>query len=232
MFDPLYRFLTDVGYTDPLHPSWTHIPIGLVIGAFVFGVVAFIFRSTKLTIAARYAAILALIFTFPTMLFGFMDWQHYMSGGWLFPIKMKLILAGILVGLLLLAAVIGAHSPNQHISVLVIYVLCLAAVTGLGWYGAHYLVYGQRVIGVSQEYRAGAEIFVNRCWDCHPAGGNVIAPQLQLRTSQKLNNFDSFLGWIRHPNPPMPPFTPSRMPDEQARELYSYIVNVLRGQPP
>jgi Mrp family chromosome partitioning ATPase len=34
---------------------------------------------------------------FPAMLFGYADWQHYFAGGWIYPIKVKLALSGVLL---------------------------------------------------------------------------------------------------------------------------------------
>ena len=103
MFDFVYEFLARLGYTHPIHPTEVHMPIGLVVGALVFAYVAAIFKRRKLEPAARYCIILAFIWIFPTMLFGYMDWQHFYSGAWLFPIKVKLTLATILPTLLLIA---------------------------------------------------------------------------------------------------------------------------------
>jgi len=36
MIEFIYQTLTKFGYTHPLHPTLTHVPIGLVIGAFLF----------------------------------------------------------------------------------------------------------------------------------------------------------------------------------------------------
>ena len=38
--------------------------------------------------------ILAFLGLFPTVLAGYVDWQHFYGGTWLFPIKMKMLLAG------------------------------------------------------------------------------------------------------------------------------------------
>jgi hypothetical protein len=187
-----------------------------VAGALVFGLIAQFFPSEKLTLVARACAILALIFAFVTMFFGFMDWQHYYSGGWLHPIKMKLILGGVLGGLPILAAMLGQKMKYQHSAVLVVYVLCFFAVTGLGWFGDK-LTYSARIDAVPKQFHPGVLLFINNCYSCHPDGGNLIAPELQLRTSEKLKDFSSFTTWIRRPTPPMPSFSSSSLPDPQAQ---------------
>ena len=93
----LYQFFDVIGYVHPIHPPFTHIPVGLVIGAFLLGVISLLFRLQMAGRAARYCMIIAFISIFPTVLFGYMDWQHYFAGGWLSPIKIKLVLAAILL---------------------------------------------------------------------------------------------------------------------------------------
>ncbi len=77
MIDSMYKLLAKLGFTDPLHPAVVHIPIGLVIGAFVFFVVALIFKRKQLVLTARHASILALVFALPSILFGVLDWIHF-----------------------------------------------------------------------------------------------------------------------------------------------------------
>ena len=94
MIEFIYQTLTKFGYTHPLHPTLTHVPIGMVMGAFLFMLVPLIFRRTNLAQTARNCSVLALIAAVPTALLGIMDWLHFYGGSLLFPIKMKLILAG------------------------------------------------------------------------------------------------------------------------------------------
>lgn len=229
MLNTIYRFLISLGYISPIHPPLTHIPIGLVTGALIFGIVAVVAKSPRIALIARGCAILALIFAFIVVFAGFMDWQHYYSGGWLHPITMKLIVAGVLIGLLFVAVVLGQRATHQTMSLLGVYVLCFLAVTTLGWYGDK-LTYSARVDAVPPQARQGALLFVNNCWSCHPEGGNLIAPALQLRSSTKLQDLTIFVGWIRHPNPPMPPFPLERVSDQQARILYQYVNEYIRTQ--
>lgn len=71
MIDLFYELLGKIGYTHPVHPALTHIPMGLIIGAFIFALVALLFWRTILpSMAYRRIILLALIFTFPTALFG------------------------------------------------------------------------------------------------------------------------------------------------------------------
>ncbi len=107
MIEFIYHTLTKFGYTHPLHPILTHVPIGMVMGAFLFMLVPLIFRRTNLAQTARNCTVLALIAAVPTALLGIMDWLHFYGGSLLFPIKMKLILAAILIIFLILAVIFG-----------------------------------------------------------------------------------------------------------------------------
>ncbi len=50
MIELLYEPLEKIGYTHPIHPPLTHIPMGLVFGAFIFALTALLFRRTTLSI--------------------------------------------------------------------------------------------------------------------------------------------------------------------------------------
>jgi uncharacterized membrane protein len=45
--DFLYRFSESMGFDHPLHPALTHMPAGLVVGAFIFLLVALAFKRYK-----------------------------------------------------------------------------------------------------------------------------------------------------------------------------------------
>jgi uncharacterized membrane protein len=101
MTDLFYELLGRIGYTHPIHPPLTHIPMGLVFGVFIFALIAMLFRRTVLPqLTYNRIILLALIFSFPTGLFRFTDWQHFYEGAWLYPIRMKLAFSGVLMVLL------------------------------------------------------------------------------------------------------------------------------------
>ena len=52
MFNFVYEFLARLGYTHPIHPTEVHMPIGLVVGAFVFAWIAVLFHRPKLATTA------------------------------------------------------------------------------------------------------------------------------------------------------------------------------------
>jgi hypothetical protein len=210
------------------------MPIGLVTGALVLGLVAWLFRRTSLWPSARHCLILALFFLIPTALLGYMDWQHYYAGAWLFYIKIKLILAGVLLVLLSIGFIVTRKPEVNHIASLTIYSLSFLTVVALGYFGGQ-LVFGGWTPTAPKELQSGARIFKGNCSGCHPQGGNIIVTNLPLNIAPQLADFDSFRAFIRHPEMPngsrgeMPDFPATKISDQQERELYQYIVTVLKN---
>lgn len=232
MFNSVYEFLARLGYDHPIHPTEVHMPIGLVVAAFIFAWIALLLRRSNLARTARHCIILAFIWLFPTMLFGIMDWQHYYAEAMLFPIKMKLILAPILMVLLAVAVILGFKKGAESKAVLATYCLCFVTVVLLGYFGGQ-LVYGVKGPAPPAEVKAGAKVFANNCKGCHPNGGNIVKPNLPLRSAPQLAEFNSFKAFIRHPVMPdgspgvMPAFVPAKISDQQAEDLYEYIQKVI-----
>lgn len=221
-----YQFLGALGYRHPFHPALVHLPIGLVAGAFIFGWLAFLFKNEKLARSARHCLTLAFLFWFPVVLLGFMDWQHFYGGAWLTPVKIKMVLSGILFLLFLTALIFGFKEGRSSKTALTVYTLGLFTVVLLGFFGAQ-LVYGGKTTGEAKTYQAGEKLFAANCLSCHPRGENLIKPDKPIRNSPKLKDLDSFISWIRHPKAPMPQFPESEISVDQAQKLYSYISEVL-----
>lgn len=232
MFNFVYEFLAGLGYTHPIHPTEVHMPIGLVVAAFIFGWIALLLRRPNLARTARHCVILALIWVFPTMLFGIMDWQHDYAGAMLFPIKMKLVFAPALLVLLAAAVILGVKKGAESKAVLAIYCLSFVTVVILGYFGGQ-LVYGAKAPAPPADVKAGARVFSTNCKGCHPNGGNIIKPNLPLKSAPQLAEFNSFEGFIRDPKMPdgsagvMPAFAPAKISDQQAKDLYEYIQKVI-----
>jgi mono/diheme cytochrome c family protein len=228
----LYQLFEAVGYVHPIHPPITHLPVGLVIGAFLLGLISLLFRHQMAGRAARYCMIIAFLSIFPTVLLGYMDWQHYFAGGWLSPIKIKLVLAAVLLILAIISLVVGRGDETTSPGVAGIYALSLFTVLGLGFFGGQ-LVYSGKVPAGPAEFRTGEKLFRANCSSCHPYGGNIIDPKAELRGSDELKDLQTFIRWIRDPRldngakGPMPPFLPARVSDAQAKELLGYIVKVM-----
>ncbi len=248
MIDSLYALLARLGFSDPLHAPLTHIPIGLVIGAFLLFLVAVLFGKKNLVVTARHVSILAFIFVFPTILFGVFDWLHFFKGAMIAPIKYKMILASAVLVLLGIGIIMGSELNVRAAPMMVVYALAVVGVIGLGWFGGK-LVYGgfspaaqaasasqaapAAQQGAAPPVPAGQRLFASNCSACHPNGGNVIVAELPLKMSKKLASASAFTAFIRSPKMPdgsagqMPSFADDQVSDRQAGELYSYIQSML-----
>lgn len=232
MIESIYQILAKIGFTHPLHPPATHLPAGLIIGGFVFALIAWIFNRKNLVQTARHCFIMALVMAVPTILLGLLDWQHRFGGAYLFEIKMKLVLASILLLLLLVAVVYAALSGTFTKTVVAIYALCLVTVIGLGYFGGE-LVYGtkapagEEVKGLAAE---GASIFKQNCSACHHTDSTAIKVGPGLKGIFQLDKFpvsglavsdENFRKQLITPFSKMPPF--GQLSDEQVNALLDYL---------
>ena len=243
MIDSLYELIAKIGFTDPLHAPLTHIPIGLVIGAFLFFLVAVLFGRKNLVVTARHVSILAFLFVFPTILFGVFDWLHFFKGALIAPIKFKMILASAVLVLLGAGIIVGSELKVRTAPMMVIYALAVVAVVGLGWFGGK-LVYGgfspaqeapaaASPTGSAPAAPAGQRLFAANCSSCHPNGGNAIVAELPMKKSKAIGSAAALTAFIRSPKMPdgsegqMPSFPPDQLSDRQVGDLYTYIQSKL-----
>lgn len=169
MVESVYQILEKIGYTHPLHPTMTHLVMGLVMAVFIFGLIAIWFKRSSLAKTARHCVVLALIALPPTALLGYADWQYRLAGAWVFPIIMKLILASGLLVLLVVAIVVGLRKEESLRKLVTIYTLSLVAVIGIGYFGGE-LVYGKKAQAGKIErglVSKGAVVFNQNCSACH-----------------------------------------------------------------
>jgi mono/diheme cytochrome c family protein len=221
-----------------------------VIGAFLFFLVAVIFGRKNLITTARHVSILAFLFVFPTILFGVFDWLHYYKGALIQPIKMKMILASVVLVVLAIGIIIGSEIKIHAAPMIGLYGIALLAVIGLGWYGARLVpgVYAMAAGGAAPAEQPAAQtsakaaaaavppgqrIYNESCASCHPNGGNVIESRLTIKASKKLQSQATFVAFIRAPRMPdgkegqMPPFPADQITDKQAGDLYTYVGSML-----
>jgi uncharacterized membrane protein len=233
MLNRIYETLARIGYHHPLHPAVTHIPVGLVIGAFIFSLAAWVFSRESLSQSAKHCSILALLAMPPVALLGFMDWQHFYAGASLPPIRIKMMLAAALA-VLLLVAWGASRKANRDLSRrTIIYALCLITVIALGFFGGE-LVYGVRAEATASVntpiVSQGAELFGSRCSLCHftdksetkiGPGFKGLFQRDQLPVSQKPVTEDAITSQLKSPVGKMPPF-PDLSP-EQIQALIAYM---------
>lgn len=140
MTDLIYGTLETVGFAHPLHPALTHIPMGMVIGCFFFGLAALYTKNTLYLKTALHSSVVGLLFIIPTIVAGILDWQHYYGGTMSGLIIGKFVLA-IILTILLAYSVVANRQGSSVKKMFIIYALCLACAGGLGFSGGE-LVYG------------------------------------------------------------------------------------------
>jgi len=139
MIESLYALLAKVGFTHPLHPALTHIPMGMVMGCFFFGLLVWYANKPEFLKTCLHCSVLALIFIVPTIVAGIFDWQHLYAGRYQPLIIVKMVLAAALTGLLAYSVWLHRQGVEPK-KLFIIYALCLACAVGLGFSGGE-LVY-------------------------------------------------------------------------------------------
>jgi cytochrome c2 len=232
MIESIYKTLTALGYTHPLHPTLTHLTIGMVMGAFLFVVLALIFNRESLARTARHCSVLALVAAVPTALLGLMDWQHFYGGSLLLPIEMKIFLAAVLIVLLFIAVIFGFFGERFSRFLVLLYLLCMLTVIGLGYFGGE-LVYGTRetAAGVNEGMAAeGALVFKQNCSACHLTDSTAAKIGPGLMGIFKADKFpvsgwqvseENFRKQLQEPFDKMPPF--GHLPPDQVEALIAYL---------
>ena len=226
-----YTLLESLGYRHPIHAPMTHVPIGMVIGAFVFILAARAVGKASFLATARHCTALALVAAIPTIVLGYMDWQHYYAGARLFQIEAKLVLASLLIVFLAASLVFMGKEPGRPAFQILMLSVSVILVGGLGYFGGD-LVFKQLTPKNSVDsltMKRGEELFRQHCATCHPNGGNVLKANLPLRKAPQLETEDAFIGYLRSPkardggSTVMPSFSEEKLPTEKAHELYLYV---------
>lgn len=135
MVEMIFNMLHMVGFTHPVHPAMTHIPMGMVMGAFFFGLAGIILKKPDFFKSAHHCVGLGLIFILPTAFAGYLDWEHTMDGQWETLIIVKMVLAVILTLLLGVSFTLGRKEDVNNNIIFALYVLCLMCAVGLGYSG-------------------------------------------------------------------------------------------------
>jgi mono/diheme cytochrome c family protein len=236
VIEAFYAYLNQMGYSHPLHPAMTHLPLGMSIGAFLFGLSARYLRKPALVATARHCTMLAFMSLPPTVILGIMDWKHFYGGAWLFPLRMKILLASILAVILLICLFLERRADVMRRTLLFFLTLTVLTSAALGYFGGE-LVFAVRKAPASDssvQSREGADAFGKSCASCHPRGENPFKPELAPKTAPQLKDFQTFLVYLRAPrardgsNTMMPPFSEVQLPEAEAKAIYQYIVKVLK----
>lgn len=139
MLDFIYNSLAAIGFTHPLHPVATHIPMGMVLGGFLFRIASYKWESLERT--AFHCIVLALIFIPPTAILGIMDWQHRLLGRLDPLITAKLALAAVLLVLTALTVYFYEKKPGGRTVISALYALSFFTTVAMGFIGGQ-IVFG------------------------------------------------------------------------------------------
>ena len=150
MLENVYAVLQKIGYSHPLHPTLTHVPIGLIFAAFIFTLVGLLFKRQGLFTTVRHCVILALITAPLAAALGVMDWQHFYGGSWLFPIQAKVVLAALLGIVLIISLVTVFRIDRFSGRSIVIFGVCLLLTFGLGYFGGELVYYTDKPAASTQ----------------------------------------------------------------------------------
>lgn len=133
MIELIYKTLESVGFTHPIHPAMTHIPMGMAIGAFLFRIGSY--KIDELAKTAHYCLILALIFMPPTALLGIMDWKYRYMSKMSDLIIAKMALAFALTVFLALTIYLFKKRNIGKSVITILYLLCMCTAIPLGYIG-------------------------------------------------------------------------------------------------
>ena len=141
MTEAIFEFLNSIGFTHPLHPAMTHIPMGMVMGAVTFRLVSLIPKFKYLAKTGYHCVIFGLLGIVPTVFTGVLDWQHTFGGEWEFLVILKMILAAALT--IILVTIIVKDDPEQPKidNNTLLYLITVLVAIGLGYSGGE-LQYG------------------------------------------------------------------------------------------
>ena len=135
MIENVYGLLEGIGFTHPLHPAMTHIPMGMVMGAVAFRLASLIPKFKRLAKTGYHCVILGLFGIVPTVMTGIMDWQYRLNGQWEFLIILKMILAAALTGILAVIAMNDDPENPKLNNKTFLYLLIVLIAIGLGYSG-------------------------------------------------------------------------------------------------
>jgi len=141
MTEMIFDFLSKIGFLHPVHPAFTHIPMGMVMGAVIFRFSAFFPRLKFLAKTGYHCVILGLLGVPPTIITGYLDWQHRYGGEWEALIIVKMLLA-VLLGVLMAIIAMKDDPENPVLDRKTgFYPLMLLLAVGLGFSGGE-LIFG------------------------------------------------------------------------------------------
>ena len=139
MVEFIFGILNSLGYHEPIHPVATHIPMGTILGGFLFAVGSLKWNALEKT--AYHCLVLALLNLPITITFGLLDWLHSYHGNLIPYIIAKLCLAGAITVFIAVTVFLYHKGTYGKKVLLPAYFLCFAAAIALGFIGGR-LIFG------------------------------------------------------------------------------------------
>jgi uncharacterized membrane protein len=142
MTEFLFMWLEKIGYAHPIHAPVTHVPMGMILCAGVFLMVAHFANKPTLRRTALHCYVLGLIGIPLTMLLGYIDWQHFYQGAWTAPIIIKIVTASFLFASCIFNIIQLRKDSPKPWTVLIGGVVSMAMAGLIGFEGGE-VMYGQ-----------------------------------------------------------------------------------------
>lgn len=167
----IYDFLKSIGYHHPVHPPFTHVPIGLIIAGLIFILLGWTLKNPGFKQTAKHMTVLAFVSAIPTIFLGYFDWQSFYAGAYILPIVLKMILGGLLLVVMGLLVFTSFRHEDKIVRRVQLHFFSFLLVSAIGYYGGE-LVYGKKAavpsdVNATASVTAGSKLFQENCAICH-----------------------------------------------------------------
>jgi len=136
-----YDILGLVGFGHPFHPVLITMVVGPAIASFLFVVMAFFLKKTEFYQTGRQLTVVALVFWFPAVGVGLLDWFHFYGGATMAEVSIKLVLAGVLFLVLVANIALFKIGKEKPLIPLILTFAATLLVSALGYFGGN-IVFG------------------------------------------------------------------------------------------
>lgn len=169
MAEAFYAFLAFFDFTHPMHPVVVTLLIGPVMLAIMLQVVAHVFKKPEFFKTARHLTVAGLIFWFPTVIVGVIDWIYfYGASPDMEEILWKSIGAGFTFVFLISSVLLFKKKKEDSPIFLVLYLLAAAAVSFVGFKGGDIVFSGKEHGGASSTIQTSSN---EEGWKSFEVGG-------------------------------------------------------------
>ncbi len=141
MVETVYHYFEKLGFMHPLHPVVNYLPMGMVVGGFVFILIYALFKKPEYLTSASHCITLGFVSLIITALLGYMDWQYRLKGTMNNTMSMKIVLTAALALMMMICIKQSFSYKSDSKKMLLSYFLCLLLTLGLGYFGGE-LNYG------------------------------------------------------------------------------------------